>query len=164
MDALFRIFVFGLVSALIYRGTLDIPLVTSIALSIVGALVVAGVWRAFGMSLTRRVVRIARIHQDDGYSTAWQTLIHAPGLNISQLSVHTKDGRTLYQNDFITNEFDLGEVIFGGDGSILMVVEEEELPDGSEEVRQGTRTDDGTRLTYIPKDQIHRVNVRVKQR
>ena len=42
-----------------------------------------------------------------------------------------------------------------------MAVEEEELPDGTTQERQGVLSDWGARLTYIPADQISRVNIRL---
>jgi hypothetical protein len=44
-----------------------------------------------------------------------------------------------------------------------MAVEMEELPDGSEEIRQAVVDDAwGTRLTFIPSSEIARVNIRLK--
>jgi len=44
-----------------------------------------------------------------------------------------------------------------------MAVESEELPDGTEEIREAVRDDAwGTRMTYIPASEIARVNIRIK--
>lgn len=133
------------------------------AAGLVAALVVGGLWRAAGRSLWYGAMTRMKIHGDDGTHTAWQSMIHDRKFNVAQLSVHTKDGRVLYMND--RRPFrgaPHGGIIMGGAGDILMVVEEEELPDGTEEVRTGIVAEEGVRFSYIPADQIARVNVRVQ--
>jgi hypothetical protein len=83
---------------------------------------------------------------------------------VGQLSVHLKNGRVLFLNDrrnFLNAPWE--GLYLGGDGSIIMAVEMEELPDGSEEIRQAVVDDAwGTRLTFIPSSEIARVNIRLK--
>ena len=82
---------------------------------------------------------------------------------VDQISVHLLDGRVLYLNDRPKYEGTPWDGLYlGGDGSVLMIVEEEKLPDGIEEERKGICSDWGTRLTYLPASQITRVNIRLK--
>ena len=118
-------------------------------------------WRIVGRELVLATLKRLGIHREDGVHSAWAALIQQRNLTVGQLSVHTKDGRVLYQNANHYPEAHLGGMYFGGDGSIVMVVEEEDLPNGSEEQRTGIKDANwGTRVTYIPADQIQRVNIR----
>lgn len=131
--------------------------------AVIVSLLVGALWRAVGAGLWRGAVAYFKVHQDDGTLTAWDALIQKPRQTVDQLSVHTKDGRTLYMNtrDRYLDGPHRG-LILGGNGDIVMVVEEERIPgkDG-DETRTGIVTDNGTRLTYLPASEIARVNIRV---
>ena len=67
----------------------------------------------------------------------------------------------LYQQENKYAEAHLGGMYLGSDGSIVMVVEHEDLPDGTTEERTAIRDATwGTRVTYIPASEIARVNIR----
>jgi len=93
-----------------------------------------------------------------------QTAPAAALRKVGQLSVHLKNGRVLYLHDrraFLGCPWE--GLYLGGDGSVIMAVESEELPDGTEEIREAVRDDAwGTRMTYIPASEIARVNIRIK--
>ena len=160
-DVVFRTLAFGLVALLTFRMLLVQGPVTASLVAIGMALLAGMLWRMIGMRAVSWILRTLGVHGEDGIYSAWTALIQRPNLSVAQLSVHTKDGRILYQNQHQYPEAPFGGIYFGRDGSILMVVEEEELADGTEEVRTGIQdAATGTRMTYIPADQITRVNIR----
>jgi len=160
-DIVFRTMAFGLISLMAFRLSQQLGPIGASALGVAAALVAGILWRVVGIRLVNRILAGLGVHREDGTYSAWTALIQQPGLTVSQLSVHTKDGRILYQNALHDPKAHLNGMYFGRDGSIVMVVEEEELPDGTEEVRTGVRGPEwNTRVTYIPADQITRVNLR----
>ena len=162
LDATFLSLVFG-IPALVFATALPGSLLINILFGSAISLLLASIWRMGGRDLWFAAARQSDISQDDGYHTAWEGLLNRKeGLVTSQISVHTADGRVLYLNDrrnFRTAPYE--GLNLGADGSILMVVQEEEMPDGTTQTRGGIcDPHDGTRLTYIPADQITRVNIR----
>lgn len=127
------------------------------------AMTAAALWRKWLRDICQRLLSIARVHRDDGLHRAWSAIVQTD-CKVGQASVHTKDGRVLYLNDrSLYSKSPWQGLYLGGDGSVVMVVEEEELPDGTTEVRQGVADDNfGVRMTYIPPDQVARVNLRMK--
>lgn len=119
-------------------------------------------WRLLGKSSWLWLMQFLRVHREDGNDCTWESIVQTTRY-VDQLSVHTIDGRILYLNDRrqFVDKAEWNGLYLGGDGSVVMAVEEEELPDGSTEQRQGVLSDWGTRLTYIPANQISRVNIRL---
>ncbi|WP_054008028.1 hypothetical protein [Cypionkella psychrotolerans] len=126
-------------------------------------LVVGSAWRMFARGWWHKILAFFGVHREDGVHSPWHALIHAK-YKVGQFSVHTKNGRVLYLNDRAAfHGLPWDGLYLGGDGGVVMVVEEEELPDGTTEQRAGIKdTAWGTRLTYIPADEIERVNIRLK--
>jgi hypothetical protein len=161
LDVVFRTFAFGLPAVWAFRAALPHGELLALITGVSAAVLLGCLWRWFGRQLSLKAQHRLKVHQEDGIASAWTALIQQKDMKVSQLSVHTADGRVLIQNSHSFPEAHLGGLYFGSDGSIVMVVEEEELPDGTEEMRQGVRDADwGTRVTYIPADQITRVNIR----
>lgn len=126
------------------------------------SLAAAMAWRHRGRARWLAFMGWTGTHAEDGDATTWQALLQTPDLRVSQISVHTSDGRVLYLNDHAKYaDAPQGGLLLGTDGSVLMVVEEEELPGGTTEVRQGIADPaGGTRMTYVPAASITRVNIR----
>lgn len=132
--------------------------------ALASTIVLAAVWRSFGRRLFYWLLKVCRVHGDDGFFDCWQSLVQAPGLKVGQIAVYTEDGRILWMNQ--RAPYWAGPkrgLELGSDGSVIMVVEEETQPDGND-VRKEDIVDPnwGTRLTYIPARSITRVNLRVK--
>lgn len=162
-DAIFMTVAFGLPAVLVFVGLEAKGVIVAALAGAVAAICVACLWRIGGRSASYWALDKAGVHNDDGLSHAWDALIQRRGLKSSQMSVHTKDGRILYMSDR-TEVLDapFGGLLLGADGSIVMVVQKERLADGTVEERTGvTDADWGARLTYIPADQIARVNIRI---
>lgn len=122
----------------------------------------AALWRRWLREWWQGLMAKTSVHRDDGIYTGWDAAIQRD-VEVIQVSVHTTDGRVLYLND--RSKYDAAPwhgLYFGGDGSVIMVVEEEGLPDGTEEVREGVHDDTyGTRMTYLPPAMIRRINIRM---
>ena len=127
------------------------------------ALSVAAFWRALGRRVWLWFMGAAKVHREDGVHGGWAAILQSQRA-VGQISVHLKSGRVLYLNDrpkYFDRPWD--GLYLGSDGSVIMVVEEEELPDGTTEERAGIFDPDwGTRLTYIPAGEVGRVNIRLK--
>ncbi|GLO70051.1 hypothetical protein MACH17_15680 [Phaeobacter inhibens] len=161
-DTIFISLVFAAIASAVISLAQSLGAVPAYILSVLAALVSAAIWRWFGRELWHRTMHVSKVHREDGVETTWENLVQTKKI-VDQISVHLSDGRILYLNDrpkYVGTPWD--GLYLGSDGSVLMVVEEEELPDGTEEERQGICSDWGTRLTYVPASEITRVNIRLK--
>lgn len=161
-DTIFISLVFAAIASAVISLAQNIGAVPAYIVSVLATLVSSAVWRWFGRELWHKAMHISKVHREDGVETTWETLVQTKK-TVDQISVHLLDGRVLYLNDRPKYEGTPWDGLYlGGDGSVLMIVEEEELPDGIEEERKGICSDWGTRLTYLPASQITRVNIRLK--
>lgn len=161
-DTIFISLVFAAIASAVISLVQILGTVPAYILAVFAALLSASIWRWFGRELWHKTMHASKVHREDGVETTWEALVQTKKI-VDQISVHLSDGRILYLNDrpkYAGTPWD--GLYLGGDGSVLMIVEEEELPDGTEEGRQGVCSDWGTRLTYLPASQIARVNIRMK--
>lgn len=164
-DAVFLTLAFGILPGSILAFSTPSQLAPGLLLAVASAVLLGATWRRWGRDLAASILRGAQVHRDDGLHAAWDGLIQTTR-PVTQISVHMKDGRVLHCND--TKPYEdayRGGLYLGGDGAVVMVVEEEEVvgPDGA--VRTEVREDIvvpgwGTRLTYIPAGEVARVNIR----
>ena len=159
VDAVFITLIFSVVASLVFTVASPIGLWGATALFTLG---VAAFWRVLARRWCLRMLSLLHIHREDGVHRAWAQIVQTDK-SVGQCSVHTKDGRVLYLNDRPKFKGLLWDGLYlGGDGSVVMIVEEEEFPDGRTEVRDGiTSADWGTRMTYLPASAIERVNIRL---
>ena len=161
-DAIFITLVFAAIASTAYSYAQDCGIYLAYFISFAAALVTAVIWRLLGRELWQKAMQVSKVHREDGVTSTWESLVQTKK-SVKQISVHLSNGRVLYLNDrpkYIGTPWD--GLYLGGDGGILMIVEEEDLPDGTEEERQGIQSDWGARLTYLPASQITRVNIRLK--
>lgn len=161
IDAVLLSMVFGLPALLPMASATGATLINA-ACGTSLAFGMALLWRGKLQSVWHQAARNMGLHAEDGMAHGWDAIASFPKLATGQVSVHTADGRILYLNDrrlFSGSPFK--GLYLGSDGSIIMAVEEERMPDGTEQTRQDIVDPDwGTRMTYIPSDQIRRVNIR----
>lgn len=160
-DTAFLSFAFG-IPALIPMTLTPLSPLSSTLFGTAAALGLALMWQA-GLQkwLLPLQIRLG-LGREDGLPTAWSGVLAHPNLECSQISVHTTDGRVLYLNDRhqVLNAPHQG-LYLGSDGSVLMAVQQEELPSGAEEQREDIIDPNwGARMTYIPAAQIVRINIR----
>lgn len=163
-DALFISLAFAACAMLTYGAAEPIAgTLGAFLAAFASSILIAACWRRWGRKAWLWCVSEAGIHRDDGSHHAWSQIVQTDR-RVGQISVHLKDGRTLYLNNReLYGDAPWRGLYLGGDGAIVMVVEEEEMPDGTEEIRSGISDDVwGTRLTYIPPDEVRRVNIRMK--
>lgn len=170
-DALFISLAFSAVAMVAFRvagglvgdGRVWLDAVAGVMAAFAASLLAAAVWRGHGRSAWLKLMSVATIHRDDGLHSAWSVIVQARR-SCGQISVQMKNGHVLYLNDRRSFEGTPWDGLYlGGDGAIIMAVEEEDLPDGRSEIREGVVDAAwGTRLTYIPPAEIARVNIRLK--
>ena len=163
-DTVFISLAFGAVELLafeIMEEVCDINLVKVIGATI-APLLAAIIWRKWGRHRWLHLMQYCDIHREDGVYAAWDAIVQS-GREVGQMSVHTKNGNILYLHNREKFHGSVWDGLYlGGDGSVVMAVEEEELPDGSKEVRQAVRDEEwGTRMSYIPPSEISRINIRL---
>jgi hypothetical protein len=162
-DAIFISLVFSVVALLCFELFPIEQTFLRAAMAGTSALVGGILWRKIGRPFWLWIMRKTGVHREDGVHAPWDVLVQTDG-KVGQLSVHLKNGRVLYLHDrraFLGCPWE--GLYLGGDGSVIMAVESEELPDGTNEIREAVRDDDwGTRMTYIPASEIARVNIRIK--
>lgn len=159
-----RSLAFGIIALLAFRTTSDAgcPNWAAALIGVVSAAFAGGLWRKWGMRYSVKILSALRVSREDGIPDAWTALTQNTSLNVTQLSVHTKDGRILHHDRDAYGDAWKDGLYFGSDGSIVMVVESEDIP-GMEEPEQRQAIDAppyGIRLTFIPADQISRINLR----
>lgn len=163
-DTVFISLGFGVIAMLVYAGLTPIlGEVASVVSAVSSSLICAAIWRRLGRKGWLWCMSKARVHREDGHHGSWASIVQADRA-VEQISVHLKGGRILYLNDRSAFSASPWEGIYlGGDGSVIMAVQEEEDVEGNEEIREGIVDDVfGTRLTYIPAGEISRVNIRMK--
>lgn len=162
-DAIFISLVFSVIALLCFELIPIQQTYLKAATASAAALATGIVWRKIGRPFWLWVMQKTRVHREDGVHAPWDVLVQTDR-KVGQLSVHLKNGRVLYLHDrraFLGCPWE--GLYLGGDGSLIMAVESEELPDGTEEIREAVHDDAwGTRLTYIPASEIARVNIRIK--
>lgn len=159
-DRVFISIAFGVVGLLAFTLSKDLGLTIAVALSAIAVMLAGVIWRGILRHWFLKILNRMQVHQDDGLHFGWDQFIQNIG-NVLQASVRLTDGRVLYLNDRRKYKDAPHEGLYlGGDGSVIMIVEEEEFPDGKTEARDGITSDWGTRLTYIAADRVVQVNLR----
>lgn len=152
--------VFGYYSAAIW-GNFGTP-ASSLA-AVISAILVGGFWRAFGRSWYKKTLRVTRVSESDDLPTAWQALFDETGYHVSQITVRTKSGAWLQCED--TSKFidkPNGPCTLGAAGDILLYVTHyaKSAGDKPEELTFATYDGWGDEITYIPKEEIKRIEIR----
>ena len=175
IDTTFIILAFALISlSIVDTINSKIPVGNEFRIGIISACAVLGtvfsaiLWRAKIYGLVEWSLKKLKADQDDGFPTAWETIINEPGLSYSEIYVTVKDGRQLASLDMVNyNSLPSGSCVLGSDGAIGMYVTAIFEPDNSQE--DGTENwrtidspsdDDGHRITYIPASEIVEVDFR----
>ncbi|KFI34294.1 hypothetical protein CG51_05255 [Haematobacter missouriensis] len=163
VDVFLGTLAFSVLATLVFQQPEDWSDWSRAACAIGVTLCVALLWRAWLRDFCIWAIGKLGVHREDGVHRSWAALVQTKR-KVGQISVHTRDGRTLYLNNRqIYSHAPWEGLYLGGDGSVIMAVEEEEFPDGSEEQREDVHHAEwGTRMTYIPASEVVRVNIRLK--
>jgi hypothetical protein len=167
IDVIFATLVFGFISACAYnvcREIFEIRLAWSSAIAFVFAMVVGALWSWGGRSAVERLLRKSRVSHSDDLPSAWVALF---GVKIAatQLSVKLKDGSWLMCDDLTKfSSSPNGPCVLGAKGDILMYVTHKQTDIGIAFFPTTYPVDAewGHEITYIPADQVARVDLRRK--
>ena len=163
VDAVFITLAFSAIASLVFSSSIELGEWVASMLAGVATIFAACIWRKWLNKLCLKLLADTGVHREDGVHRAWAAIVQADR-KVGQVAVHTKDGRVLHLLDrrkFAQAPWE--GVYFGGDGSLIMIVEEEDLDDGRTLQRE-TISDQlwGDRMSFIPADEIKRVEVRMK--
>lgn len=163
VDVAFMTLAFGVPAMLImlWRGD-AMPGAAGVG-GVVSGLVLGAVWRVVGRAAWLGLMKALQVHQEDGTASAWDAMIQRQGLDVNQVSVRTKDGRTLFMSDRRPYDDQPHQgLILGANGDIVMVVEKERLKDGGDDrAATGIIAAGGLRVAYIPASEVAQVNLRI---
>lgn len=166
VDVTFGTLVFGFMGAFSYElcvRVLETDIFSASLASFVTAVLVGAVWSRWLRGLMHICLRASGVTHSDDLPTAWVSLFRQTSLKTFQLSVKLQDGTWLKCDDLRKFEHSPnGPCVLGGAGDILMYVthvksptdEEFEEIDGVQDVEWGEE------ITFIPRGQIARVDLR----
>jgi hypothetical protein len=129
------------------------------------AVLLGAFWSRWFRQWTMSCLRFSKVTHADDLPSAWMALFRQTNLNTLQLSVKLKDGTWLKTDDL--SKFQRapnGPCTFGGAGDLLMYVTHQKSPEDEdfEEVDGVQDPKWGDEITFIPRDQIARIDVRRK--
>jgi hypothetical protein len=168
IDVTFSTLVFGLFAASVYEICHSFSISTPIAseLSFVSAVLLGAVWSRFGRDLLTRVLRTSDVSFSDDLPNAWLA-IFTQRAHAKQLSVKLKDG-TWLKCENLENfaKKPNGPCVLGVKGDLLMYVTHVKGPsdDAFEECTEVTNEEWGDEITYIPAEEIARIDYRRAKR
>jgi hypothetical protein len=164
IDTLFLSAVFGLIAKATVVGLTTWPVSNGIAYpaSILVTLSLAYAWRGFAQELVFKLLRWLRINDHDGFSNVWQSMLARPLPVVSQVVVRLKSGRhVMCDNTVLYQDYPLGPVLFGEDGSVALYVTHVRTDPVEGWVEQSPVIDGwGNSMTFIRADEISDVSVR----
>jgi hypothetical protein len=169
IDVTFSTLVFGFFSAFVYaicRRQYDAGLLTASIVSFASAIVIGALWSLFGRGLLERSLRRSDVSFSDDLPSAWVALFRAKTY-ASQLSVKLKDGSWLKcENLRVFADHPNGPCVLGAKGDVLMYVTHIKSPDDDDFEACTALTDEvwGDEVTYIPADQIVKIDYRRRRR
>jgi len=164
IDVTFSVLVFGFFSAFAYeffRRLYGMPMASLIAFAVAVGLGIA--WARFGRNCLQHVIRSTDASHTDDTPSALKTLFSRTDVFATQLSVNLKDGTWLHCDDLHKfADYPNGPCCFGNDGDLIMYVTHRRIPGGAEyeEMEPIGPIEWGAEITYLPKDQIARFDIR----
>jgi hypothetical protein len=162
-DVTFSTLVFAFVSAFAFyfcRWMLGLSLVVTSGITFVFGMLAGVIWRRFVRPCFERLLR--SISHADDLPSAWIALF-AERHDATQLTVQLKDGSWLMCDDLRNfRDYPNGPCVLGAKGDILMYVTDKQTKRGHGFIPTGGPSDPhwGHEITYIPSDQIARVDIR----
>ena len=168
IDVAFSTIVFGFFGAIAYLFAMgwahDVAvaaLLAFLATSVLGAL-----WSKIGRGILTWMLRKTNVSHNDDFETAFDALISETRTNATQLMVKVGDGDWLMCNKLSDYaDHPNGPFVLGRRGDVLMYVTHIRRGDGEyEEAESLTVGKWGTEVTYIPAEQVTRIDIRRKWR
>lgn len=164
VDIAFITLSFGLVAKLVFSQAIyPIPYASANAvLALTATLVAASIWRGWGDSAAKKVLRAARVSFSDGHSSAWDTIRLSTKDRPTQLVVRKTDGSQVMCERLETHaKMPHGPCIYGPDGSVAIYVTQYRPASGGNWIKTSFADEVyGVALTYIPAQQIDEIEIR----
>lgn len=127
------------------------------------ALITGVIWRAIFRNLIRRLFSHLGYSWADETPSAWDRLHESTDRSFTQISVETEDGWQFHCTDaHQAASLPHGPCILGTSGDIIMYADETEEPGGLRKSVDNLNDPAwGAQLTYIPKDRIRAIRIRL---
>ncbi|WP_353475540.1 hypothetical protein PVT71_18390 [Salipiger sp. H15] len=174
IDQAFRVVFYGFWGMFAYvlmRTHAEIGILIASALAILAAALLGAAWRKWGKRCLTKLLRKSGVSMSDDLPSAWSALSEVgEGVDVWQLKVCLTDGTMMFCDDLsrFKNEPN-GACVLGGSGDVLMHVTKVGKLDATgkrnwTEVGNVIDPDFGAAITYLPKDQIARIELRRAER
>ena len=169
VDVTFSTLVFGFFSAFVYelcRIEWSASMLIASGLSFLSAVLLGAMWSRFGRDLLTRALRTSDVSFSDDLPSAWFAIFTQRAF-AKQLAVKLKDGSWLKCDDLERFADKLnGPCILGAKGDLLMYVTHVQgaLEETFEECPAVTDDVWGDEITYVPAEQIVRIDYRRARR
>ncbi|WP_334467757.1 hypothetical protein [Arsenophonus sp. PmNCSU2021_1] len=163
VDITFSTLVFGLISATAYESVAVYAVYWSTLVALVTAIITGAVWRKYGRRWMYKLMRALNISWSDGTHSAWQQLFGQIEYRATEVFVILKDGSGLLSRPLARFEgLPNGPFALGNTGDVILYVTHHSAPDSDEWREFAGVIDDswGALATYIPAEQIARVEIR----
>ncbi|EIW2892672.1 hypothetical protein MB878_004208 [Salmonella enterica] len=168
IDITFATLVFSLLPTLTYTLISMVyasPFTTyvSTASAVVIAVIEGSLWRIYGRKWMYRILRALNISWSDSTSSAWQQMFGLTDYRCTELFVILKDGSGLQSSPLSRFEgLPNGPFTLGNSGDVILYVTHTSEPGSDDwiEYDQVIHKSWGALATYIPADQIAKVEIR----
>ncbi|HBC1756135.1 TPA: hypothetical protein IB163_004390 [Escherichia coli] len=166
IEVTFTTLIFGLLSMMVYQAVMWAGLNSWLATppALLCAFIYGALWRRYGRKWMYRFLWNHDISWSDDTSSAWQSLFNQMDFTFSEIYVYLKDGSVLLS--LAPGRFagrPNGPVTLGNKGDIILYVTHRTTVGSNiwTECDSGVADDGwGTLATYIPAEQIARVDIR----
>lgn len=165
VEITFSTLIFGLFSAMVYHALTWAGLDTWTATfpTVLYAFASGAYWRRYARKWMYKFLRDNDISWSDSTSSAWQAMFDQREHRVTEIFVYLKDGSGLLSRlpgDY--EEWPNGPFTLGNKGDITLYVTHRRSIQGNEWVKHDGVVNDswGALATYIPADQIARVDIR----
>lgn len=164
LDATFRVLIFSLFASGALFAFSHLGPVWSGAAAAGSACLSGILWRWFGFSLLRAILRKLDISWSDDAPSAWATLSYNSKFRITQAAVLLDDGTWLRCDGAGRfQDAPFGPITLGPNGDVAIYLTHEELiGQPAKELSTVRDPNYGDRITYIPAQRVKRVTLRYK--
>lgn len=168
VDITFTALVFGLFSAGIYHASVWVGINAYMAAfpAVMAAFVAGSCWRKYGRKWMYSLLRKYDISWSDDTSSAWQAMFGHTQYRVTEIFVYLKDGSGLLSRlPGNYEEWPNGPFTLGNHGDISLYVTHRKSINGEawEEYEGVVHQSWGALATWVPADQIARVDIRRKR-
>ncbi|MFI8017642.1 hypothetical protein ACIF2R_01525 [Serratia marcescens] len=163
VDVTFSTLVFGLLSALAYDAAIHFGIYMATSTAVVIALASGALWRKYGRKSLYWTLRRSDVSWSDSTNSAWQQMFGHTDYRVYEVTVYLKSGTVLLSRNVAQFEgLPNGPCTFGNQGDIIIYVTHRRLAStpGWKEDKAVNNEIYGAAATYIPVDQISRLEIR----